>query len=263
MKPAGLKGCYPWKIGAPSYVMPGDIITNVRLLKNHLDDVQILCFESSENVILEHDIPLGRLEEASWKSGLTYTVHLPTDMHLGASDPALREKGIAEICRVMEYFQPLSTRCFDLHLAPEELAAAVWLENLDKSLEALSRKLGPDTEKICIENIDYPVEQILPLIDKHRFSLCLDLGHIRRYGDDWERALERISAARHIHYHGYSKGKDHQALTDDDLERTKDLGRILKETGFAGVVTLEIYDLKMLEASVAHLHKAWGQFLHS
>lgn len=249
-----------WRLGATSCVLPADIMANVRVLAPLVDDVQLLFFESEGKSRLPQPLDVRVLREIAEEHDLTYTVHLPTDIALGASGRAERQEGIGEILRLMSKLEALSPLSFDLHLVRERnLPEALWLDNLAASLQELSGALGEQKKLVAVENIDYPYGLVAPLVREYGFGICLDLGHLARYGHDLEEGMALLPRARHLHCHGVRDGKDHQALTDTDQARV--LGVRLAEVGYDGVVTLEMYNIEKLKDSLALLDEAWRSFV--
>ena len=257
-----LKGKFPWRIGATSYVVPADLMTNVRLLADTVDDVQLLFFESFAGTGMEHRVDVAGLKQIARDHDLTYTVHLPTDIRLGSADPHRREQGIGEIVRLINELEVLSPLSFDLHLLPEpDLPDSEWQDCLDQSLGVLSKRLGNAVKLLAIENIDYPLSLVLPLVRSHGFSLCLDAGHIQRYGHDFEEAVQSfLPLAGHVHLHGVADGRDHRSLGKKELSLLAFLGEKLAATEYLGVVTLELYRKDWLEDSLNILLETWGRF---
>jgi sugar phosphate isomerase/epimerase len=259
---AVVKDIYPWRLGATSFVLPADIITNVQHLAGLVDDVQLLFFESSNNSTMVHGVDVAMLVELAVEHGLSYTVHLPTDIRLGADSAALRQQGQDEILRLMEKLAPLAPGSFDLHLVREDdLDEAEWLANLGDSLAHLAEGLGEEKKLVAVENIDYPYDLVGDLVVANGFSSCLDLGHVARYNHDQKAAWAILATARHLHYHGVEGGRDHLALTDTGDAR--ELGDKLAEADYGGVVTLEVYSLEKLNTSMALLAEAWQPFIRN
>jgi len=249
-----------WRLGATSCVLPADIMANVRVLAPLVDDVQLLFFESAAKSLLPQPLDVQALRGLAEEHGLTYTVHLPTDLALGAASKTARQEGIAEILRLMAQLAPLAPQSFDLHLVQEPgLPQAAWLDNLAASLRELSTALGEEKRLVAVENIEYPYGLVAPLVAEYGLGVCLDLGHLVRYGHDLEEGLALLPQVRHLHYHGVQDGKDHQALTD--AEQARMLGKRLAEAEYDGVVTLEMYSLENLKASLALLDEAWQPFI--
>jgi len=250
---------FPWRLGATSCVLPADIMTNVRVLAPLVDDVQLLFFESAAQSRLPQPVDVQVLRDLAEEHGLTYTVHLPTDLALGAASRAERQEGIGEMLRLMAQLAPLGVLSFDLHLVREpDLSEAAWLDNLAASLEKLSGALGDEKRLVGVENIEYPFGLVAPLVAEYGFGVCLDLGHLVHYGHDLEEGLALLPKASHLHYHGVRGGKDHQAL--HDAEQARMMGARLADAGYDGVVTLEMYSIEKLKASLALLDEAWQPF---
>jgi sugar phosphate isomerase/epimerase len=209
---------------------------------------------------LPQPLDLPELQALAGEHGLSYTVHLPTDLALGGSARAARQEGIAEILRLMDRLAPLAALSFDLHLNREpDLSEAAWLDNLAASLRDLAGALGEEKRLVAVENIEYPFRIVAPLVAEHGFGVCLDLGHLVHYGHDLEEGLALLPRARHLHCHGVRDGRDHQALFD--AEQAGMLGRRLAAAGYDGVVTLEMYSLEKLKASLAVLNEAKQPFI--
>ena len=254
------KNRQPWRLGGTSCVLPADIMANVRVLAPLVDDVQLLFFESAAKSLLPQPVDVQELRALAEEHDLSYTVHLPTDLALGAASKSERQEGIAEILRLMDQLAPLGPQSFDLHLVREqELSEAAWLDNLAASLRELTGALGEEKRLVAVENIEYPYSLVAPLVAEYGFSVCLDLGHLVHYGQDLEEGLGLLPQVRHRHYHGVRDGRDHQALID--AEQARMLGKRLAEAGYDGVITLEMYSLEKLKGSLALLAEAWPPFV--
>jgi len=256
----GGKRQYPWRLGATSFVVPADMTENVRLLAPLVDDVQLLFFESAAKSALSHPLEISELIRLRQEHALSYTAHLPLDIRLGSDRRDEREAGIAEICRLVEELSPLIPLSYDLHLLREdELPLERWLDNLARGLQSLAESLGAEKKMVAVENIDYPYGLVAPLVAENGFSHCLDWGHLLRYGHDGQEALAMLPQTRHLHYHGVQGERDHQALRDPAEAAL--LAEALIAADFQGVVTLELYSLERLSASLALLVEAWLPFM--
>ena len=137
-----------------------------------------LFFESAAKSGLPHEINVSYLRELADTSDFTYTVHLPTDLHLGSSILELRVQAVQEIARLFEKLAPVTPLAYDLHINQEpEISHGVWLDNLHWSLLQLETEIGEESSRIVVENIEYPFRLIRSLILKHNVSFCLDIGH--------------------------------------------------------------------------------------
>ncbi|MFZ5775681.1 MAG: cobamide remodeling phosphodiesterase CbiR [Thermodesulfobacteriota bacterium] len=250
---------YPWRLGAPSFVVAGDIAENVAVLAPLVDAVQLLFFESRSASTLPQPIDLEFLAEQAALHDLRYTVHLPTDLRLGADDPGGRRQAVEEIAWLTSHLAPLSPVAYDLHLLREPgLAEAQWRANLEQGLMGLAEVLGEGRRLVAVENIDYPFALVADLVAAAGLGRCLDLGHLVRYGHGDGHLPDGLARVAHIHYHGVERGRDHRALTE--AGEAACLGQALAAAGYSGVITLEMYSLERLEASLALLAEAWHPF---
>ncbi|MCK9293649.1 MAG: TIM barrel protein [Desulfobulbaceae bacterium] len=253
-----IKGSFPWRIGATSFVIPAGIEENVRYLAGRVDDIQLLFFESPGHCRLPQQIDVNLLQGLAQEHDLSYTVHLPSDIQPGSSEEGLRQAAVDEIVRLMAGLAPLQPLCYDLHLALQPgLARDPWLGNIDDFLGRLKKDLGRERALVAIENINYPFNEVRPLVREHGFALCADIGHGLFYGEEPDRLFADIPRAAHIHYHGIRDGRDHQALGPEQQACSNRLGQVLHAAGFTGVVTLEVYRSAELQASLKHIEESW------
>ena len=256
-----MKGRYPWRIGATSFVLPADVSKNVDFLAERVDDIQLLFFESASQATLPHKVDVSYLKKVASEHNVTYTVHLPTDLALGSSKQGLRDEAVGEILRLTEELTPIDPQAFDLHLNLETgTEQAPWLENLHKSFSLLAGGLGSECSRIAVENIDYPFSWVRPLVLEHGFSFCLDIGHALRYGEDVSRLIKDIPLAKHIHFHGVDEDRDHQEVSPFQEKLSWDLGAALATEEFSGVLTVEVYNKEALENSLKELSRVWKEF---
>jgi sugar phosphate isomerase/epimerase len=256
-----VKGRFPWKIGATSFVIPATVEENVRFLAGKVDDIQLLFFESSWQARLPHTIDMNVLCDLADQYGHSYTVHLPLDLQLGADDPGLREQSIAEICRIAERCQGMSPLAYDLHLNQEEgLEPESWCDLCAQSVAVLQERLGGIGCRLCVENIDYDFGLLADFFKQCNMRVCADFGHLHHQGfacDDFFRDHD----IGHVHLHGVAGGRDHQALGVDDIPFLKKMAQDMAAYEYDGVVTLELYNAKLLAESLAVLEQGWADFV--
>ncbi len=259
-------GCRSYRLGVTSYVYPADILPNVEALAPVIDDVELVLFESrprnterlAEDVLsnLPDGAMVARLGELARRHALSYTVHFPIDMRLGAEHPAERKAMLGQILGIVENTRSLAPFGYILHLEgvyradpPERVRA--WRRDLAGQLPQIIRAVG-DAKLLCVENLDYPFEWCDPLLDDFGLGVCVDLGHLWRYGADVGGHLQRYrSRARVMHLHGESCGRDHLPLTMLIPSRLREMRQALQ--GFAGVVTLELFEYEAVRDSLAIL----------
>jgi len=237
-------------------VLPADLADNASFLAPRVQNIQLLFFESRAKRGMDHPLDLDLLQKLAGDHDLTYTVHLPLDLALAADEPRQRQRAVAEIIDLVRYLMSLEPLAFDLHLNRQpDLELAQWRQRLAGSLTMLADGLGDLKQLLAVENIDYPFSQVSDLVLAHGFSVCLDLGHAVRFGGDLGFLFGLMPHVRHIHYHGVTKGRDHQVLAPAHAELTRRLFAELIEADYQGAVTLEVYNENDLNGSVAELYR--------
>ncbi len=79
----------PFRLGTSSYIIPADILPNVQYLAGKVRDIELVLFEvdDGQNNLPSSDV-LNELVRLAALYDLTYTVHLPLDLKLGADGSA-------------------------------------------------------------------------------------------------------------------------------------------------------------------------------
>jgi sugar phosphate isomerase/epimerase len=253
----GLKGRLPFRIGTTSYIIPDDIIANVRFLSPLVDDIELVLFESDELSELPDTKTIETLRSIADGDGISYTIHLPLDIRLGHSNRTERKRSVEKCLRVMERTRPLNPHAYILHCNKDcTEPAAVWNRNIENSIDALLGN-GFAPGKICPETLDYPFNQIEQLVEDKKLSVCLDIGHILLYRYPLAEYLNRyLKRSRVIHLHGVADGKDHQDISMID-NRSLSLVFSLLHTDQVQqrVVTLEVFDNVSLKKSLSYLEE--------
>jgi sugar phosphate isomerase/epimerase len=236
-------------LGSTSYVIPADILPNVRELAPLVDDVELVLFEVDEGSNLPSPTVIAELEDLAAEHDLTYTVHLPLDLRLADSQDLWRHPSMDKARRVIRATRPLAPWAYVVHLDGSEIEDGVtevelsaWQDRAANSLEALTIEVG-DMGLLAVENLEnYDPAAFLPLVERLPISLCLDLGHFFKTGSDPFPILERyLDRTRVLHLHGCRDGRDHRGL---DLIPAGTLDRLLTlllERAYRGVLTLEVF----------------------
>jgi sugar phosphate isomerase/epimerase len=216
-----VKNSFPFRLGTTSYIIPDDILPNIRYLADKVDDVQLILFESdaisnlpSRDVIRELD-RIGRGED------LTYTIHFPLDVYLGDADETVRLASVDKCRRIMDRCQRLDAQTYALHLAPadpedrSEIPAKdvdAWLKACGQSLDMLCAEVDT-SRQLCVETLAYRFDVVEPLLETHDLGVCLDIGHLLLGERDVESHLKTYASRLHLmHIHGVLDGHDHQSL---------------------------------------------------
>jgi sugar phosphate isomerase/epimerase len=247
------------RIGTTSYIFPADIITNVRKLAGRVKDIELVLFESDEDGSnLPDNSVISEMQKIAADRDMTYTVHLPLDLHLGDDQPffdsALRVIDITEKLRPHGYVTHLDSRTGNSD--PDRL-----VENSLRSINFLTLNAAP-AEQICVENLEnHPPGFLDAILSQTTVSSCIDIGHLWKIGLDPLPCLEAwLSRASVVHLHGV-KDYDHRRLSLMPAERLDPVVDILRRD-FTGVLTLEIFkerdfwdSLNTLEESLKRVSK--------
>ncbi len=240
-----VKNKFPFRVGTSSYIIPDDIIPNIKYLADKVDDIEILLFESDEISNLPSSNTIKEMNALARKHSLTYNIHLPVDIALGAINEVVRKNSVQKCLRVIELMQQVNPLAYILHLTGntnimgEGSTETIvdWLPSLQKSLVELSNA-GVDMSFLCVETLKYPFHFLDNLIEEFNLSVCLDVGHILIYEHSLKNYFSKyLERTRVIHLHGIKEGKDHNSIDNldddilkyilDELHRNKKKDRIL------------------------------------
>ncbi len=248
---------FPFTLACPSFVYPAGYLDNVRHLAPFVDEIELLFFESRFRDSLPAPGLIRELVQQARSGRITYNVHLPTDIYLGHRDAGVRQTAVDVLRQLIDRCAPLNPTTFTLHLIqdPSEPDHRRWQANSAASLEAVLAT-GVPSRRIGVENLDYDIERVAPVIDGLNLSVCMDMGHLMAHGVDmttfFDRWTERISIT---HLHGVDGAQDHLPLNRLTPAHMEKVMRVLKR--FSGVVSLEVFSAPALNASMAHLFDQW------
>ncbi len=253
------------RIGTTSYIIPNDILPNLRYLKDIVEDVELVLFESDEfsNLPEAADVrEMGRiLEDAQ----MTVTVHLPLDVYPGAEAEAERKRSAEKWLRVMDRMEPLTPFGWVVHLNDPPAGCPAdnvrkwehWTAQCAKTIDELADRADP--ERLCVETLSYDFSNVFPLVREKHCSVCMDIGHLLLTGRNVDADLaEWIGHTRIIHLHGVDgAGRDHVDIGHMDggvLHRI--LSALQADRATPRVLTLEIFSQKDLKTSLDVLENA-------
>ncbi len=107
---------YPFRLGTTSYIIPADILPNVRYLAGKVQDVELVLFEVDDGPgNLPSKEQIAELISIAADNDLTYTIHLPLDLRL-ADDGSLRHASLETARRVIDCTNTLDPWAYVLHL---------------------------------------------------------------------------------------------------------------------------------------------------
>ncbi len=240
------RGKTPFQFGGTSWVTPGSFEDNLRALAPHVEDMELVLFDTQQGCNIPTAAEVARLAALCDELAMTCTVHFPVDICPSADS---RDRILAEdtCLRMVELFAPLHPFAWVVHLVGEDYLPpgndSLWLERTRRSAERLRNAIGLGRQ-LCVETLNYPFEQVAPVVLDLDLSVCLDVGHLIGCGFDLEKNVEEwLPRSRVVHLHGVMPdGTDHVALSwmDEGL-----LGRLLDTFACAGgerVVTIEVFE---------------------
>lgn len=208
-----------FRLGTSSYIIPADILPNIEFLKDRVQDIELILFESDEYSNLPNAGTIARLREAAAAHDLTYTVHFPLDANVGSADEAERASSVQKWIRVFQLMEAVGPLGYLVHFHadtrhsnPPSADIPRWQNQLHRSVqELLAAGLPPD--RLCVETLSYPLHYADPIIEEHNLSICLDVGHLVLSGQPVEETISHyLPRTRIIHLHGVSGDQDHLGL---------------------------------------------------
>lgn len=253
-----------FRLGTTSYILPDDILPNVRFLADQVDDVELVLFQVDEDGgNLPDRRQIAKLSRLAEESDLSYTVHLPLDLRMGASGAAL-DRSLRKARLVIERTLPLEPWAFVLHLDGKEANKhPSWADQAIQSL-GLAGEWAGGSELLAVENLEgYPTDFCDEVLSQASVSRCVDIGHLWLDGHDPIPYLERaLPKTRVIHIHGIGT-RDHQSLEHVDLVQLREVVQLLVTSGYDGVVTLEVFGSEEFDGSMRALRQAGMQWSKS
>ena len=211
-----MKNRFPFRLGTTSYILPADLLTNVRFLAPYVDDIELILFEADDQSNLPDRNAITELHSLARSHDLSYTVHLPLGLTLGATEEEERRTSVAKALRVVELTSPLNPAAYVVHfegdrrgLIPSEHMTG-WTNSLRASVKDLL-KTGIPSPLFCVETLDYP------------FALVDPAGSLVGFGQTFPRLPQTVHLGRIIlspAVRGQGLGRVLvRALVDSALER--------------------------------------------
>jgi hypothetical protein len=104
--PRSYKGGFPFPVAVPSFVYPEMWSVNARRLGPFVDAIELLLFDGRPEH-LPDAMEIQALQSSANDHRLTYNVHLPVDLALGADDRGRRRQGVERLAAVVTLVAPL------------------------------------------------------------------------------------------------------------------------------------------------------------
>ena len=254
-----LKQRFAFRLATTSYIIPEGILANIAFLAPYFDEIELVLFESQGINNLPTPAEIRALAGLAEDFDLKYNVHLPGDLFFGDPDLALRQAFCDTAITFYERTLSLDPTTYVLHLdsrkADGEVEAdrAAWRQRIHESLDNLQSR-GMDLGRVVAENLEYPLERIAPFAETFGMDLCLDIGHLLRYGHNLGEQLEAfLPKSTMVHLHGVKDGQDHLGLDHLPQQEWDIICRALKE--FQGGVSLEVFSLDDLSPSLQRIQE--------
>ncbi len=260
------------RLGTTSYILPDDILPNVRYLAPLVDDIELVLFESEGDDNLPSGSVVHELNNLAQEHDLTYTVHFPLDVYPGSTNTNVRQKTVDTYLKILDLTHKLDPFGYILHLTPDHYGKTAsddipaWLTCLDESITNLLEKSSLDSQMFCAETLSYPFELVQPLVKKHGLAVTLDIGHVWMMGyDAAENCSSLLPNTRVCHLHGVDeKAQDHQSLEKGDPLRIERFLSSLVEQEQDGkdrVLTLEVFNRHDFLTSLSLLRQSRAMML--
>jgi sugar phosphate isomerase/epimerase len=257
------KGRFSFRLGTTSFVFPEGYAANVRRLGAHIEEVELLLFESHAPECFPSAAEIRELGQLASAHGLTYCVHLPYDVDPAASDSSSRRHALEVLKHAIRLTRPLAPRTYVLHaVCPPACRRATkrrrWRERLRTGLAQLL-ETGVPAREIAIENLHYPFEWVEDIVRDLGFSVCLDVGHLIlgrwKVATHYDRLSDIVAL---VHLHGVCNGHDHLPLDRLTEENWQEICHVLAR--YRGAVVLEVFRCEDLLRSLAVLEDRQAEF---
>ena len=252
----------PFRIGATSYVLPADLLPNVRFLAGKVQDVELVLFDiDGGQSNLPSPAVVAEMASLAEAHGLTFTVHLPVDLRLGAGgDPD--HISLIKAKKVIDCTLPLRPWAYLAHLDGREIRQGAtpaqlrrWQEMSIRALAVVAGSAG-SSQIIALENLEgYPLDLLLPVIERIPVSRCVDIGHLWLDGHDALPYLrEALPRTRVVHLHGIHE-RGHQSLSFVPPEHLAAVLQHLVSETYDGVLSLEVFGEADFSTSLEALNR--------
>ena len=248
------KNVYPFRLATTSYIFPAGYSENVRRLGPWVDEVELLLLESGH---LPDLTEVSHIRSLAEDLQISYNVHLPSDICLGAVNTDRRHRSIAAVVETLERVAPLSATTNTLHLAVDDSVQTsddvkAWQSRCIESIDELVRRTKIPSRKLSVETLDFNPKWLVDIVESLDLAICIDVGHSLRFGYDLATTISLFQARTAVyHLHGVAGGKDHLSLKRLAAAAGTILTPILQN--FRGTVSLEVFNHRHFTESLDSL----------
>lgn len=237
---------FPFRLGTTSYIIPDDLCANAVYLRDVVDDMQLVLFDTpaASNIPTTNDI--AELAQIAGTT-LTYSLHIPTNIRLAAANDDQRQRDVQKAVDLLNRCAPLPLSAVIVHLEgdePEDGRSRRWTDWQAAAAQSLRTLATATDAPICVENIErYHPKHTIPAVDATGSRFCVDVGHEWKAGRSPMNLLAcRLDRTRALHLHAVGPEHDHDALTYAPADELAGVLRLLHERAWDGVLTLEVYE---------------------
>ncbi|NOQ19417.1 MAG: TIM barrel protein [Desulfobacterales bacterium] len=252
------KGIFAFKLGTTSFIYPDHYIPNVKMLGPYLDEIELLLFESLPGDALPSKAIIAELSHLAREYGLTYNIHLPTDVSISDEKPEKQQHAVNTVLSVIDKVSPLAPTAYALHIPYNKKSfdndtVKSWQSRVFKNLGKILAG-GIPAESIAVETLDYRFDLLNDILAELNLRVCLDIGHLIAHGYDLNALFKKyFDITSIIHLHGVKNGHDHLALDKLPDKFIEPVLALLKR--FTGSVSLEVFSFDDLKPSLEFLEK--------
>ena len=234
------------RVGGTSWVIEGSLADNLRYLSSDVSDMEIVLFDTQEQSNMPSHDEVRELYDICCERDMTCTVHFPVD--ICPSPDAGERVSCEDVClRTIELFAPLEPFAWISHLVGEQRGKIPsddmkkWCDASRKSAARIAAAVD-DKRKVCVETLDYDLAQVLDIVDTLGLSVCLDIGHIIKFGYPVREQIKRyMPRTRVVHVHGVKPdGTDHVDLSYFDKDLFAEMIKHMSH-GDEKVLTMEVF----------------------
>lgn len=249
--PTSLKQRFPFRLATTSFIHAADYTVNVRRLAPLVDEIELLFLERDHLPSINE---IHVLKELSGTLDIGYNIHLPMDISLADPSPGIRNRSRNAILKALELVAPLKASTHTLHVTFQESdshpdSVKAWQECAVGSLARLLERSPVPPECLSVETLDFPPQWLAPVVFQLDLPVCLDVGHVVRFGYDLHETLSLFSQRIAIfHLHGVTGDQDHRALNHLPCEFRQMVAPLLID--FHGSVSLEVFSYQNLVDSL-------------
>ena len=249
------QNAFPFKLAATSYIFPDTWAGNVAKLAPYLDEIELIFFESAPDS-LPGSAEIRELRTLAQAHGITYNIHLPIDLRLGSPEKDERRHAVETIRRLVGQTAILHPSTYTIHFDREaDGPVDAWQDRIIRSMTEIL-DAGIPSQMFSAENLDFPLETIVPIVRELDLRICFDVGHLYLMGGDVIDAFEsHRELTTIVHLYGIGTAGEHRSL--DTMPQRLAVPLVERLHRFDGIVSMEVFSYKDLVTSLDRFSGLW------